>query len=85
MAHNLQEPSYVFRAPKQLSSPLEDILEEGMATQSGILAWGIRWTETPDGPGSMALWLKAQHEGALPPPCIVRKDPRVPHTARRGA
>ena len=29
--------------------------------------------------------LKAQHEGALPPPCIVRKDPRVPHTARRGA
>ena len=31
------------------------------------------------------LWVKAQHEGALPPPCIVRKDPRVPHTARRGA
>ena len=30
-------------------------------------------------------WVKAQHEGALPPPCIVRKDPRVPHTARRGA
>ena len=24
-------------------------------------------------------------EGALPPPCIVLKDPRVPHTARRGA
>ena len=23
------------------------------------------------------LWVKAQHEGALPPPCIVRKDPRV--------
>ena len=22
--------------------------------------------------------MKAQHEGALPPPCIVRKDPRVP-------
>ena len=21
--------------------------------------------------------MKAQHEGALPPPCIVRKDPRV--------
>ena len=31
------------------------------------------------------LWGKAHHEGALPPPCIVRKDPRVPHTARRGA
>ena len=27
------------------------------------------------------LWVKAQHEGALPPPCIVRKDPRVPHQA----
>ena len=25
----------------------------------------------------VALWVKAQHEGALPPPCIVRKDPRV--------
>ena len=37
-------------------------------------------------PSSKAtLWVKAQHEGALPPPCIVRKDPRVPHTARRGA
>ena len=24
-------------------------------------------------------------EGALPPPCIVRKGPWVPHTARRGA
>ena len=31
------------------------------------------------------LWVKAQHEGALPPPCIVHKDPRVPHTVRRGA
>ena len=30
------------------------------------------------GPWSKAtLWVKAQHEGALPPPCIVRKDPRV--------
>ena len=28
---------------------------------------------------------KAQHEEALPPPGIVRNDPRVPHTARRGA
>ena len=27
----------------------------------------------------------SQHESSLPPPCIVRKDPRVPHTARRGA
>ena len=37
-------------------------------------------------PSSKAtLWVKAQHEGTLPPPCIVRNDPRVPHTARRGA
>ena len=45
----------------------------------------LRRTRGP-GPSSKAtLWLKAQHEGALPPPCIVRKDPRDPHTARRGA
>ena len=29
--------------------------------------------------------LKDDAVKALPPPCIVRKDPRVPHTARRGA
>ena len=43
----------------------EDPLEEGMATYSGGLAWGILWTEEPDG-----LWfmesqsrneLKRQH------------------------
>ena len=39
----------------------------------------------PDASSKATLWVKAQHEGALPPPCIVRKDPRVPHTARRGA
>ena len=27
----------------------EDPLEEGMATHSSILAWGIPWTEEPDG------------------------------------
>ena len=27
----------------------EDLLEEGMATHSGILAWQIPWTEEPDG------------------------------------
>ena len=39
----------------------------------------------PDPSSKATLGGKAQHEGALPPPCIVRKDPRVPHTARRGA
>ena len=34
----------------------------------------------PDTSSKATLWVKAQHEGALPPPCIVRKDPRVPHT-----
>ena len=29
--------------------------------------------------------LSHNDEGALPPPCIVRKDPRVPHTARQEA
>ena len=37
-------------------------------------------------PSSKAtLWVKAQPEAALTPPCIVRKQPRVPHTTRRGA
>ena len=29
------------------------------------------------------LWMKAQHEGALTHPGIVRKDSQVPHTARQ--
>ena len=28
---------------------LEDLLEEGVATQSSILAWRIPWTEEPGG------------------------------------
>ena len=28
----------------------KDPLEEGMATHSSILAWGIPWTEEPDRP-----------------------------------
>ena len=31
---------------------------------------------TADGDCSHEIKMKAQHEGALPPPCIVRKDPR---------
>ena len=45
----------------------------------------LRRTGGPDPSSKATLWVKAQHEGALPPPGIVRKDPRVPHTARRGA
>ena len=46
-----------------------------MATYSSVLAWRIPGTGKPGGLPS-TLWVKAQHEGALPPPCIVRKDPR---------
>ena len=33
----------------------EDLLEEEMATHSGILVWKIPWTEEPGGPQSMGL------------------------------
>jgi len=33
----------------------EDPLEDGMATQSSILAWEIPWTEEPGGLQSMGL------------------------------
>ena len=33
----------------------EDPLEEEMATQSGILAWRIPWTDEPGGLSSMGL------------------------------
>ena len=32
-----------------LSLGWEDVLEEGMATHSSILAWRILWTEKPGG------------------------------------
>ena len=49
--------------------------EEDSTGRATGLASGTHWA-----PG-----VKAQHEGALPPPCIVRKDPRVPHTKRPGS
>ena len=33
----------------------EDFLEEGMATQSSILAWEIPWTEEPVGLQTMGV------------------------------
>ena len=33
----------------------EDLLEEGMATYSSIIAWGVPWTEEPGRPQSMGL------------------------------
>ena len=61
------------------------------AWQDEALLYYTTPSGVPRGPSQLhtsskaTLWGKAQHEGALPPPCIVRKDPRVPHTARRGA
>ena len=40
---------------KVQSLGLEDPLEEGMATHSIILAWGIPWTEEPGGLQSIEL------------------------------
>ena len=39
----------------------EDPLEEGMATHSSTLAWGIPWTEEPGGLQSMGL-LGVRHD-----------------------
>ena len=33
----------------------EDVLEEGMATHSSVLAWRTPWTEEPGGSQSMGL------------------------------
>ena len=32
-----------------------DLLEEGLATHSGIFAWKIPWIEEPGGPQSMGV------------------------------
>ena len=42
-------------------------------------------TRCPDTSLKATLWMKAQHEGALTPPCIVQKNPQVPHTNRQVA
>ena len=45
----------------------------------------LRRTRCLDTSLKATLWAKAQHKGALTPPRIIRKNPQVPHTARRGA
>ena len=39
----------------------KDALEEGMATHSSILAWGIPWTEEPGGLQSKG-WQRVRHD-----------------------
>ena len=41
--------------PWVLSLGQEDSLEEGLSTNSSVLAWRIPWTEKPGGPQSMGL------------------------------
>ena len=40
-------------------------------------------TRCPDTSSNATLWMQSQHEGALTPPCIIRKNPQVPNTARQ--
>ena len=76
---NLTNPGIEPRSPTlQVDSLLAEPQGKPRILQARIL-------KCPDPSSKATLWVKAQHEGALPPPCIVRKDPRVPHTARRGA
>ena len=42
----------------------------------------LRRTRCTDTSSNATLWMKAQHEGALTPSCILRKKPKVPLTAR---
>ena len=39
----------------------EDLLEEGMATHSSVLAWRIPWTEEPGGLQSIE-WQRVRHD-----------------------
>ena len=50
---------------------------EARATAPSLFSLrGPRLSVGPDPSSKATLWVKAQHEGALPPPCIVRKDTR---------
>ena len=48
MAQTVKNPPAMWETQVQ-SLDWEDLLEKGMATYSGILAWRILWTEEPGG------------------------------------
>ena len=48
----------------------EDLLEDGMATHSSILAWRIPWTEEPSGLQSMELQ-RIRHNWACADHCVI--------------
>ena len=54
VAHMVRNPP-AMRETWVRSLAWEDPLEEGMATQSSILAWRISWTEESDGLQSIGL------------------------------
>ena len=54
VAQKMRNPSAIQETWVQ-SLGWEDVLENGMATHSSILAWRILWTEEPGGLQSMGL------------------------------
>ena len=54
MAQTVKNPPAMWETQVQ-SLGWEDLLEKGMATYSGILAWRILWTEEPGELQSMGL------------------------------
>ena len=67
----------------------QDVIPEELLTGEKIItdANGFQHTiKVPVEPLSCDyMWMKAQHEGALTPLCIIRKNPQVPHTAQQEA
>ena len=53
---------------------LEDPLEEGMATHSGILAWRIPWTKEPGGLQSIGLQRIGQEKQLSIHACVISKE-----------
>ena len=79
--------------------PLRGLQETRVATreESGVLALeaGKRWARLaqaraasrpgPDTSSKATLWKKARHEGALTPPCIIRKTRSVDTQLNKGS
>ena len=58
----------------------------GATCQKTPILWSsLHKNPCPDTSSKATLWMKSQHEGALTTPCIIWKNPQVPHTARQVA
>ena len=73
-----------WRHPEQVLYPHELTKSSKQSCEEGTTILPILWMQKPRSSTKATLWVKAQHEGALTPPCIVRKDPRVPVGACQG-